>query len=125
VITDAGARLDISGAIRLVIGGDTHSGTLSGKVRVGDADPKDAASPRDTDGEVWLTLEDGTALKLDFRGTAVVSDRGPNRTHELTVRFALEGGAAVGLAESGELTGTFGTRDDTGTLDLTLPGSSS
>jgi len=123
-VTEAGPRLELSGPISLVVGDRTVAGQLTGKVLVGEADPKDATAPRSVEGTLQLVFDDGTTAELAFRGTTVVTDKGQNRTHELTVLYRLDGASALDLADSGELTGTFGTRDSAGTLDLTLPGRS-
>jgi len=125
VVTEAGPRLEVAGSMSVVVGDQTHVGRLSGKLLVGDADPKDATAPRAIEGTLHLAFEDGTTADLDFRGTAVVTDRGPSRSHELTVVFRLEGGDALGLAETGDLTGTFETKGGSGSLTLALPGKAS
>lgn len=124
-VTEAGPRLEVAGSMSVVVGDQTHVGRLSGKLLVGDADPKDATAPRAIEGTLHLAFEDGTTADLDFRGTAVVTDRGPSRSHELTVVFRLEGGDALGLAETGDLTGTFETKGGSGSLTLALPGKAS
>lgn len=126
VAADAGpSAVHLSGSISLTIGEQVANGSIDGKLRLGDADPKDAKAPRPVDAALILRMDDGSVLELRLAGSAVVTDQGPTRTLDLDVRFALEGGAAVGLAESGTLAGTLVTRDGTATLGITIPGRSS
>lgn len=124
-VTEAGPRLEVAGPISLVVGDTTRSGQLSGKLLVGDADPKDPSAPRAIEGTLLLTFADGTTADLRFRGTTVVTDKGTNRSHAITALFRLEGAEALGLADSGELTGTLEVRSGSGSLTLALPGRTS
>ncbi|MFP5321270.1 MAG: sigma-70 family RNA polymerase sigma factor [Acidimicrobiia bacterium] len=114
----------LSGPIQIVVGDATYSGTLEGKLDLGEAG-KDANAPRTVASDLNLTI-DGTQLTLSLRGSAVVSEQAHTRLLELEIsRFSFPGGASYGLAESGSLTGALEYRDDAGTLTLALPGEGS
>lgn len=121
-VTEAGPRVELSGPLSLAIGDRTITGTLAGKVLIGEADQKDPEAPRQVEGSLQLTFEDGNTAELRFAGTAVAYAHGQSQIDDLVVRFALEGGQTLGLAESGELRGRLETRKGTGSLTVTIPG---
>ncbi len=122
-VTEEGPRLALRGDISITVGDRTMAGTLDGKILVGDADPKNPQAPREIEaGGITLSWADGTTTTLRLRGTAVVSEQGNKTIHDLSVNFGLDGASALGLAESGQLTGNLTTGNGGGSLTLTIPG---
>jgi RNA polymerase sigma-70 factor, ECF subfamily len=125
-VTESGPRLELDGKFRLVVGDQTFTGTLAGRIEIGEPDARDPSAAR-TVGltRIALTFDDGRTATLLFSGTTVVSQQGNTRIHDLVLKFRLEGGSDLGVAESGDLGGQLVVRGSSGSLALELPGARS
>ncbi len=121
-VADAGPRLELSGRFLVDVDGRTVTGSLEGKLLVGEPTDKDGTGPRSLDGDLVLTLDDGRTATLRVRGEVTVDAQGQRTIRTLSAAYRLDGADALGLAASGDLRGELATRDGVGTLSLALPG---
>jgi len=67
-VTPSGPRLDVNGTVELTVAGSTSSGSVSGRIGVGEPDPSGA---RRIDGTLTLSLGTGTIdVRLAGYGTS-------------------------------------------------------
>jgi len=121
-VAPAGERLDLLGSMTLEIDGEVLSGQFSGKLHLGEVDPK-AQGQREVHRSVFkLELADGRMLELTVEGGSVVTAQGNHESHALSLRYMLTGAEQFALADFGDLEGTFVLRKDSGELGLAIPG---
>jgi RNA polymerase sigma factor (sigma-70 family) len=102
----SGPRLDLSGPVSLTAGGATSSGSLSGRIGVGDPDP---AGLRRIDGFVTLSLGTGTLeLRLAGHATSAETTAPAVPPTTLTMSGVYRASGATGqLVTSGSFSGSL------------------
>jgi RNA polymerase sigma-70 factor (ECF subfamily) len=111
-VTGALPQFDLDGGITLT-GSRTVNGTLTGRLFLYD----DGTAQAD---QLTLTLDDGTTLDLRWRASWSTGSSG---AYLLSAgRYSLVGGAAYGLAEKGDLSGSLDVADGSGVLRIDLRG---
>ncbi|MBK9180824.1 MAG: sigma-70 family RNA polymerase sigma factor [Acidimicrobiales bacterium] len=120
---DAGARVDLSGAVTLTVGGRTLTGSLSGKVSVGDPSaPATDGEPSRIDATLTVTLDDGSVVEVRVAArTAVATNADGTRVIDLSGAPArVSGGEAIGLQAEGTASGTITLGPGGGTSSVSL-----
>ena len=114
-ITPAGPRLDLGGSVTLTVGDSSNSGSLSGRIGVGEPDP---AGSRRLDGNITLQLGSGT-IELRLAGYGTSSETPVAGTAPTALRMSgvyRASGATGQLLTSGSFSGSLSG----GSLSLTL-----
>ncbi len=113
--TPAGPRLDLSGSITLTVGGAGTSGSISGRLGVGEPDP---AGSRRLDGSFTIAVDGGTIdLRLAGYGTSTEPAQPGVSPTTLTMSGVYRASGATGqLATSGSFNGSL--QGSTLVLDL-------
>ena len=113
--TPAGPRLDLSGSVTLTVGGAGTSGSISGRLGVGEPDP---AGSRRLDGSFTIAVDGGTIdLRLAGYGTSTEPAQPGVSPTTLTMSGVYRASGATGqLATSGSFNGSL--QGSTLVLDL-------
>jgi type 1 fimbria pilin len=114
-VTPAGPRLDVNGSVTLSIDGVQKSGTISGRLGVGEPDPDGS---RRLDGTFVIDVDGGTIeLRLAGYGTSTEAPQAGVAPTTLTMFGVYRASGATGqLATSGSFSGSLTST----TLVLTL-----
>ena len=114
-ITPAGPRLDLGGGVTLTVAGVSDSGSLSGRIGVGEPDP---AGARRLDGTISLQLGSGT-IELRLAGYGTSSEAPVAGTAPTTLSMS---GVYRASGATGQLltSGSFSASLSGGSLSLTL-----
>ena len=114
-VTPAGPRLDLGGGVTLTVAGSSNSGSLSGRLGVGEPDP---AGSRRLDGTISLQLGSGTIeLRLAGYGTSSEAPVAGTAPTSLSMSGVYRASGATGqLLTSGSFSGSLSG----GSLSLTL-----
>jgi hypothetical protein len=116
--TGGAPQWDVQGTITLTVGKKTSTGTIAGRVYVYD----DGTAESDN-----LTLAvNGKTLDLRFRGNIAntVSGADGSTSYDINGAYVLQNAAVVGLADRGNVAGTFHV-GDSASLALDFSGRSS